>query len=82
MDQPNNKKESVIKRMGRGFKVMYEKIVNSNYVQNIKAEQESTVDKDKFMPKDLIEKQDKEVKKGTKNPYATDFNDPFGSVDF
>ena len=48
-------KESVLKRMGRGFKVMYEKLSNSNYVKSIQEENKSDSDGklDDMMPKGL-----------------------------
>ena len=33
--------DNIFKRIGRGLKVMYTKIANSNYVQSIKEEQDS-----------------------------------------
>ena len=63
-------KDNIFKRIGRGFKVMYMKIVNSNYVQNIKAEQE-TANPNEFLPTELMQSEpvpneelpDKQVKK-------------------
>lgn len=41
--------DNIFRRIGRGLKVMYSKIVNSSYVQNIKAEQDSgKVNPDEF----------------------------------
>lgn len=33
------KKQSVIKRIGRGLKILYGKVSNSNYVKNMQEEQ-------------------------------------------
>lgn len=58
----------ILKRMGRGFKVMgkglakgYSKMANSDYVQNMKAAQESS-DSDSMMPE--IPKEFKKIGEG------------------
>ena len=59
---------SKLKRIIRGFKVMYNKVNNSNYVQNIKAT-ETTADPNEFYPI-LPAKEDKpKKKKKTTNEY-------------
>lgn len=60
------KKESVIKRMLRGFKFMYNKLANSNYVQNMK-ENEKSADPNEFMPVGFEQEESKE------DPFATKF---------
>jgi hypothetical protein len=75
--------------MFKGFKILcsklakgYKSVVASDFVQNIKAEQD-TAKSDQYMPvidesnKDVA-KQKEEVKKQEpkKNPYAIDFEDP------
>jgi hypothetical protein len=75
--------DTKIKRMGRGFKVIFSKlksgytsVVNSNYVQNIKAEQDSGVDSDTYMailPGEELPKKKSKIKvRKEDNPFATD----------
>jgi predicted type IV restriction endonuclease len=59
---------SKLKRIIRGFKIMYSKVNNSNYVQNIKAT-ETTADPNEFYPILPESKEDKPKKKKSNNEY-------------
>ena len=63
MEEKKEEKESVLKRMGRGFKVMYEKLCNSNYVQSIQEENKLGEEGklDDMMPKGIGEVQQEDV---------------------
>ena len=82
--QPTEERDTTIKRMKRGFKVMYDKICNSNFVKNIQ-EQNNNADSDTFMPNLPTEKlgTKKEIKNSKKeeqedepdpDEFSTDMN--------
>lgn len=78
--------DNAAKRMGRGFKVMftklangYSKVVNNNYVQSIKAEQEGidafSTNLSELAPEEEPKrKESSKIMKPKKDPFTTDFH--------
>lgn len=83
-------KDTVLKRMGRGFGVMYKSIANSAYVQGMREEQKTAKFTD-MMPAELVQpkeqileahpKNEEAPRKKGKDPFATDLSN-LGQVDF
>lgn len=68
-DNPGEK-ESVTKRMGRGFKVMKDKIESSEFVKNVQAEQED-YDPDEFLPTGIKQTKNKKKTKNEEDIFTT-----------
>lgn len=70
-----NKVRGLLKRISRGFKILYQRFSNSTLVKNLQAEQESASkgELEDFMPR-LLEFQPIRLNKYEKNPFATDFS--------